>query len=49
MTVSGATTRNEPQDGLPFKKAVLATADKLLRVIYAMLTKRTSFSYVEGS
>ncbi len=37
------------QDGLPFKKAVLATAHKLLRVIYAMLTQRTSFSYVANS
>jgi transposase len=31
------------QDGLPFKKAVLATAHKLLRVIHAMLTRRTLF------
>lgn len=37
------------QDGLPFKKAVLATAHKLLRVIYAMLTQRKSFSYVANS
>jgi len=37
------------QDGFPFKKAVLATADKLLRVIYAMLTQRTSFIYVANS
>lgn len=37
------------QDGLPFKKAVLATAHKLLRVIFAMLTQRTSFSYVASS
>ena len=37
------------QDGLPFKKAVLATAHKLLRVIYAMLTQRTSFSYTANS
>jgi transposase len=37
------------QDGLPFKKAVLATAHKLLRVIYAMLTQRTSFSYAANS
>jgi transposase len=37
------------QDGLPFKKAVLATAHKLLRVIYAMLTQRTSFCYVANS
>jgi transposase len=33
------------QDGLPFKKAVLATAHKLLRVIFAMLTQRTTFNY----
>jgi transposase len=37
------------QDGLPFKKAVLATAHKLLRVIYAMLTQRTSFNYAANS
>jgi transposase len=37
------------QDGLPFKKAVLATAHKLLRVIYAMLTQRTSFCYEASS
>jgi len=28
---------------LPYKKAVLATAHKLIRVIYAMLTQRTTF------
>jgi transposase len=32
------------RDGLPFKKAVLATAHKLLRVIFAMLTQRTVFN-----
>jgi transposase len=37
------------QDGLPFKKAVLATAHKLLRVIFAMLTQRTLFHYVANS
>jgi len=37
--------KKRTQDGLPFKKAVLATAHKLLRVIYAMLTQRTSFCY----
>jgi len=37
------------QDGLAFKKAVLATAHKLLRVIFAMLKQRTSFSYVANS
>jgi transposase len=37
------------QDGLPFKKAVLATAHKLLRVIFAMLTQRTTFCYETNS
>jgi len=37
------------QDGLPFKKAVLATAHKLLRVIFAMLTQRTFFVYEVNS
>ena len=37
------------QDGLPFKKAVLATAHKLLRTIFAMLTQRTFFSYEVNS
>jgi transposase len=37
------------QDGLPFKKAVLATAHKLLRTIFAMLTQRTFFSYAANS
>ena len=37
------------QDGLPFKKAVLATAHKLLRVIFAMLTQRTTFCYAANS
>ena len=37
------------QDGLPFKKAVLATAHKLLRIIFAMLTQRTSFRYAVNS
>jgi transposase len=31
------------KEGLPYKKAVLATAHKLIRVIYAMLTQRTVF------
>ncbi len=31
------------KEGLPYKMAVLATAHKLIRVIYAMLTQRTSF------
>ena len=30
-------------DGQPFKKAVFATAHKLMRVIFAMLSKKTSF------
>jgi transposase len=37
------------QDGLPFKKAVLATAHKLLRTIFAMLTQKTTFRYVVNS
>jgi transposase len=32
-------------DGLPYKKAVLATSHKLMRVIYAMLTNKTTFTY----
>ena len=31
------------KEGLPYKMAVLATAHKLIRVIYAMLTQRTVF------
>ena len=31
------------QDGLPYKKAVLATAHKLIRVIFAMLRNQTLF------
>ena len=31
------------KEGLPYKMAVLATAHKLIRVIYAMLTHRTVF------
>ena len=31
------------KEGLPYKMAVLATAHKLIRVIYAMLTHRTTF------
>ena len=31
------------KEGLPYKKAVLATAHKLIRVIYAMRTQRTTF------
>jgi transposase len=32
------------KDGLPYKMAVLATAHKLIRVMFAMLTKRTLFN-----
>ncbi|MGD0276574.1 MAG: transposase [Syntrophales bacterium] len=32
------------QDGLPYKKAVLATAHKLIRVMFAMLTNETLFN-----
>ena len=31
------------KEGLPYKMAVLATAYKLIRVIYAMLAQRTTF------
>jgi transposase len=31
------------EDGLPYKMAVLATAHKLIRVIFAMLSNKTSF------
>lgn len=31
------------KEGLPYKKAVMATAHKLIRVIYAMLTQRKTF------
>jgi transposase len=34
---------NKRKEGQPFKKAVFATAHKLLRVIFAMLTQRTMF------
>jgi len=32
------------KDGLPYKKAVLATAHKLIRVIFVMLTNKTLFN-----
>ena len=32
------------QDGLPYKMAVLATAHKLIRVMFAMLTNQTPFN-----
>jgi hypothetical protein len=31
------------EEGQPFKKAVFATAHKLMRVIFAMLSQRTMF------
>lgn len=31
------------EEGLPFKKAILATAHKLVRVIFAMLSNRTAY------
>jgi transposase len=31
------------EDGLPYKKAVLATAHKLIRVLFAMLRNKTPF------
>jgi transposase len=38
--------RKRRKEGLPYKKAVLATAHKLIRVMYSMLTHKTCF--VEG-
>jgi len=38
--------KKRKQDGLPYKKAVLATAHKLIRTIFVMLSRRTYF--VEG-
>jgi transposase len=32
------------QDGLPYKMAVLATAHKLIRIMFAMLTNETQFN-----
>ncbi|KJR42963.1 transposase [Candidatus Magnetoovum chiemensis] len=32
------------QDGLPYTKAILATAHKLLRVIFSMLSNKLFFS-----
>ena len=37
------------RDGLPYKKAVLATAHKLMRVIFAMLTQKTFFKCAVNS
>ena len=41
--------RKRRKDGLPYKKAVLATSHKLIRVIYAMLTQRTFFCQAVNS
>jgi len=50
--LSGARTHSESifsggsrrkQEGLPPKKAILATAHKLIRVIFAMLSNKTLF------
>jgi transposase len=38
--------KKRKQDGLPYKKAVLATAHKLIRIIFVMLSRKTCF--VEG-
>ena len=32
------------EDGLPYKKAIMATAHKLIRTIFAMLSNRTLFN-----
>ncbi len=37
------------KDGLPFKKAIMATAHKLIRVIFAMLTHKSYFYVKENS
>jgi transposase len=37
--------RKRIEDGLPFKKAVLATAHKLIRIIFVLLTRRTMFCH----
>ncbi len=37
------------QDGLPFRKAVLATAHKLIRTVFAMLSHNSYFSVKENS
>jgi transposase len=38
--------KKRKKDGLPYKKAVLATAHKLIRIIFVMLSRKTCF--VEG-
>lgn len=35
------------EDGLPFEKAVLATAYKLIRIIFVLLTRRTMLCHQE--
>ena len=37
------------KDGLPYKMAVMATAHKLIRVIFAMLSKKTLFKVKANS
>jgi len=37
--------RKRIEDGLPFKKAVLATAHKLIRIIFVLLTRKTLFCH----
>lgn len=37
------------KDGLPFRKAVLATAHKLIRIIFAMLSHKSNFNVKENS
>jgi transposase len=38
--------KKRKKDGLPYKKAVLATAHKLIRIVFVMLSRKTCF--VEG-
>ncbi len=40
--------RKRVEDGLPYKKAVLATAHKLIRIIFALLSRRTLFCQVNS-
>jgi hypothetical protein len=37
---------NKRKEGQPFKKAVFATAHKLVRVTFAMLSQRTMFKEI---
>ncbi len=41
--------RKRRKDGMPYKKAVLATSHKLFCVIYAMLTQQTFFCQAVNS